>query len=165
MASGCFTFLGCTTHLEKYSRSSARQNVASQTVLPKKVKKLRDRVYSVDAESKWLINLFVDALMEHYNISLLDTRTGLMTTEWDRFYQGDRVYRNKVSVFVRPQGWGRSEVKISNNVEVLSSQGPSSGKIWLPSGDQGAEETRLTSLIEDLLQDTLLHQGKKPAAG
>ena len=164
-------FSGCVQQLEKYQQGGASMSLAptaqgsrDATKASARVQKLRDKVYVVVASQDRTMSALVETLMENYNITLLDRGNGVLTTEWDTFYMGDRVYRNKVSVLVKGQGWGKSQLKISNNVEVLSATGLSAGKIWLPANDKGAEEKRITLLLEEVLNNRTL-PNKKPVAG
>ncbi len=93
-------------------------------------------------------------LLKNYNLNIVDSENGIITTEWDTFFLQQSVYRNKVSLRVRPISRRLVDVTIHNNVEKLqdgSQAGAAIGAVWLPSADVAAETARLVQNMSTAL--------------
>ena len=86
----------------------------------------------------------VDVLLRNYNLNIVDKNSGIITTEWDSYYLGDKVYRNKISMLIKRNGWNGVDVIIYNNMEVLK-EGASGNAptIWLPTKGDNRETGRI----------------------
>jgi hypothetical protein len=82
----------------------------------------------------------INVLIKDYNLILVDQGLGLVTTEWDTFYQDEVLHRNKLSARLVRVGSGRSELSLHNNVEQSSS---SVGGLWLPAENKEEEVQRI----------------------
>jgi hypothetical protein len=86
----------------------------------------------------------IEVLLKNYNLTIVDEKSGLITTEWDSFYLDEHVYRNKVSMRVKKVSWDLVDVTIYNNVEVLqNAQGTSLSSVWLPTNQGPGEVGRI----------------------
>lgn len=81
----------------------------------------------------------IEVLLKNYNLNIVDQKSGVITTEWDSFYLGEHIYRNKVSVRIKRVSWDLVDLVAYNNVEVLQANKGSSAGIWLPT-NQGPQE-------------------------
>ena len=86
----------------------------------------------------------VNVLMRNYNLNIVDKSSGIITTEWDSYYQDSRLYRNKVTVLLKNTSWNHSDVVVFNNTEVLK-DGQTGGfdAIWLPAKGDDREMGRI----------------------
>lgn len=86
----------------------------------------------------------IEVLLKNYNLTIVDEKSGLITTEWDSFYLDEHVYRNKVSMRVKKVSWDLVDVTIYNNVEVLqNAQGTALSSVWLPTNQGPGEVGRI----------------------
>ena len=86
----------------------------------------------------------IEVLLKNYNLTIVDEKSGLITTEWDSFYLDEHVYRNKVSMRVKKVSWDLVDVTIYNNVEVLqNAQGTTLSSVWLPTNQGPSEVGRI----------------------
>ena len=82
----------------------------------------------------------LDVLLQNYNLTIVDRRSGVITTEWDSFYLDNNIYRNKVSIRMKKLSWDLVDVTIYNNVEVFKPAGPGGiSATWLPT-ERGPQE-------------------------
>lgn len=139
------------TFLEKYRVASPpllqpekHRPAASK---PKRlVKKVGPNKFFISAPQKEIWPLLIETLLSHYNINLLDRKSGVITTEWDSFYLKGALHRNKLSISVQKQQINETVLKIYNNLEYLSDSGQAA--IWLPSDQEEAEVSRVAKEIE-----------------
>lgn len=90
-------------------------------------------------------NGVLNILLRHYNVQTVNQESGVITTEWDRFYLNQKVYRNKISLRVVNGPYQQTHLMVVNNVEVLQ-DGADAGSlspVWLPSKDTSQESERL----------------------
>lgn len=88
----------------------------------------------------------LNVLMRNYNLTIVDRQSGIITTEWDGYYLGNAVYRNKVSLRIFRSAWNSIDVSIHNNVERLrdaSQAAGTVGAVWLPAEDPASEVARI----------------------
>lgn len=103
---------------------------------------LRTFRFRLDRDQVWESTISV--LMKNYNLNIVDKSAGIVTTEWDSFYVGEKVYRNKISMFIKPLAWNMVDVVVYNNVEFLNGYGePSAASVWLPAEDDPKEIGRI----------------------
>lgn len=102
----------------------------------------------------------LDILIKNYSLAIVDRNAGVLATDWDSFYIGKRVFRNKLSFRIkktslkgdRPFG---VEFIIHNNVEKLGESPQQSigiGSVWLPAQDPIDEVTRIVQNMALLLR-------------
>jgi ligand-binding SRPBCC domain-containing protein len=150
-------------HLSKYSRSESKakgpvKEFAADPVVSAASGKSSSvqpvspppaaTVYAVDSQTfRFMLSRdevwegLLDVLLKNYNLNIVDKESGIITTEWDSYFLNQNVYRNKISVRVRPAGRKGLDVVIHNNVERLDQAiGTATAGIWLPSEDSANEE-------------------------
>ena len=100
--------------------------------------------FQLSQELVW--NAALSVLLKNYNLNIIDTDSGVITTEWDSFFLDDSVYRNKVSLRIQRISRRVTDVTVLNNVERLqdASQARATiGAVWLPAQDVADELKRL----------------------
>lgn len=99
-------------------------------------------------EFKDVWNTTLDILLENYNLNIVDRRSGIITTEWDSFYIGDTVFRNKLSIRLKKVAFNMVDVTIHNGVEALKTIDRSGlATAWLPTEGGGEEMERILQNI------------------
>lgn len=89
-------------------------------------------------------NSALDVLIRNYNLTIVDEKSGVITTEWDSFYLNGEVYRNKISIRLTRLGRNLVSISIHNNVEHLKSGDENlATSIWLPGEDKAGEVGRI----------------------
>lgn len=138
--------------LEKYRTEGA--TLAPQTVptASLSIQETGPSSYKIPAEALHVWDATVDILVQSYNINLTNKETGLITTEWDSYYLGKDVFRNKLSVRLRSLSPYETVLTVHNNVESLS-QGSQRNyqPVWLPAGDKTNEVKRIIGNLALLL--------------
>lgn len=88
----------------------------------------------------------LSVLMKNYNLTIVDRRNGVVTTEWDSYYLNNYVFRNKVSIRLRKNSYNVVDLMIHNNVEKLrdaTQAAGTMGAVWLPAKDEAKEVGRI----------------------
>ena len=100
-------------------------------------------LFPVGYKEVW--NGILEVLLRNYNLELVSTPSGVITTVWDRFYLKNRLCRNKVSVRVSAVNYQTTALTLKNTTEMLQDGGITGhlNQIWLPSDDKGEESRRL----------------------
>lgn len=124
------------------------------------------------AQGSWLVpermgevwNGVLNILLRNYNVQTVNQESGVITTEWDRFYLDHKVYRNKISLRVSSGPYHQTHLVVVNNVEVLqdSADSGSLSPVWLPSKDRSEESERLVRSLAAWLR---LSPPVSPVAG
>lgn len=126
-----------------------------------KSKSSRSSIYAIDKrmfrfalkeDDVWDSALSV--LLRNYNVTIVDRKSGIITTEWDSFYLNTAVYRNKISLRIARTNYNTTDVTIHNNVERLrdaSQAAGAVGAVWLPSEDEAGEVARVIQNMALLL--------------
>lgn len=103
----------------------------------------------------------LDVLMRNYSLSIVDRNSGILTTEWDSFYLGKAVFRNKLTFRVKKAGLARPEANqgvdltVHNSVEKLSDTAQGAlglGAVWLPAKDPIEEVHRVIQNMAMILR-------------
>jgi hypothetical protein len=161
ISTGILCLAGCMpAHLSKYSKNekTARPPVSEllgesadrKSPTPPSTNVSTPSVYAIDAQTyRFLLSrdevweALIDVLMKNYNLTILDRESGIITTEWDSFVLSDVIYRNKLSVRLRPSGRKSVDVMIHNNVERLERIAGQVSGAWLPSDEVAGETARV----------------------
>jgi len=88
----------------------------------------------------------INVLLRNYNLTIVNEKNRILTTEWDSFYLNDEVFRNKISIRMRKSNYGVVDVTVHNNVEKLSDSSQAVGTVgavWLPANDEAKEVSRI----------------------
>ncbi len=152
---------------EKQAKSSSPPQ-AFEAKGPEGTKSQGSTIYQVDpntfhfklAEAEvW--ETVLDVLMRNYSLAIVDRNSGVLATDWDSFYLGKAVFRNKLSFRVKKTNLSRHEaafevdLTVHNSVEKLSdsTQGAVSlGAVWLPAQDPIEEVHRVIQNMAMLLR-------------
>ncbi|MBF0442293.1 MAG: hypothetical protein HQK54_10335 [Oligoflexales bacterium] len=145
--------IGCVPkYLEKYNKNESSLTPSSSSQAEAGVKRdqsQRKTIYMIDKQtfrfrlgSQQVWDSAISVLMANYNINIIDRSSGVITTEWDTFYNGDQVFRNKISLYVKKQNWDMVDVIIHNNVETLQSS-HESAPTWMPAENDQKEVGRI----------------------
>ncbi len=157
----CF-LMGCMpSFLEKYQKPQALEpeKVAKTEQQPKKLEaaspppsqfetrfqQVAKQKFRYDASYDKVWSSALKVLIGHYNINIIDRKSGVITTEWDSFYLDRGVFRNKVSLLLEPSDHGKVEVRVYNNIEYLSEK--DNKALWLPAPDDYQESGRIAREI------------------
>lgn len=137
-----FFFLGLTAclpgHLQKYRPTTGQevrqsepdvQRAARQAPPARKIAAIypvgrRTFRFRLPYTDVW--NAALDVLMNNYNLTIVDSQSGVITTEWDSYFLNERVYRNRISLRIRQSAWNEVDVTLYNNLENLREN------VWLP---------------------------------
>ncbi|MEZ4742833.1 MAG: hypothetical protein R3B45_10365 [Bdellovibrionota bacterium] len=172
----CLGLSGCLPGvLSQYQEKYANQSVSDHRVdssddegqLPPKglrsptppqrkttVYAINDQTYRFELKGDAVWSAALDVLMRNYNLTTVDHKSGVITTEWDSFFLNEKVYRNKISIRISRRSWNKIDLAIVNNVEMLRDGSKDSlNSVWLPSDDKGNEVNRI---IQNMA--LLLHQ-------
>jgi len=114
----------------------------------------------------------LDVLIKNYSLAIVDKDDGVLSTDWDSFYIGKRVYRNKLSfrikkTLLRGERQKGVEFVVHNNVERLGDSHHDSvgfGFVWLPAQDPIDEITRIVqnmALLFKIPPPSKIYDGKK----
>ncbi|NRA65801.1 MAG: hypothetical protein HRU19_15025 [Pseudobacteriovorax sp.] len=150
----CFLTSSCSTDIfRKYSKTSSRPGGNSAKFSQSKQGKQKPTaaIVALDGNtyrfhqpfpSVW--NSMLDILLENYNLNIVDRRSGIITTEWDSFYIGDTVYRNKLSVRLKKVAFNMVDITLHNSVEALKSLDKNGlSTAWLPAEGGHEEKVRI----------------------
>jgi hypothetical protein len=88
----------------------------------------------------------LNVLLRNYTLTIVDRQTGVITTEWDSYFLGNAVYRNKLSLRVQAVQRGAVDVTLHNSVERLRDAAQATGSVgavWLPAEDPASEIQRV----------------------
>lgn len=161
----CFSSLSGCASLAEIARTldenparksqSHQRNVAEKsnrkrrvlTSLQFQLIRISDSTYRSHLPPLLVYNMVAKQLSKNYILSSADRKNLSITTDWDKFFIEDRLFRNRMSVTVFPVANRMTEVVIKNNVEYFSGQvhDSSTDNSWLPSPDVTDEVQRLVS--------------------
>ncbi len=150
-----FLSIACVPSLEnlkKYQTSPVEnsQNATQQEGVT--IQQLSDSQYKIPANALNVWDALVEILIHNYNFSLLNKELGILTTEWDSYYVGQDIYRNKVSIHLRSLSNYESTIAFRNNVEALYKTSPTTYQpVWVPSEDKSAEIKRILGNLASML--------------
>ena len=127
--------------------TTTRSGAFGQTAKPQpqSIVAINDRTFRFNISESDVWDGALNVLLQNYALTIIDRDSGVITTEWDSYFNDRTVYRNKVSMRIRKQGFRSAEVTIHNNLERLqdAAQAGSVGAIWLPSKDDSREIGRI----------------------
>ncbi|SME91676.1 hypothetical protein [Pseudobacteriovorax antillogorgiicola] len=136
-----------TNYLNKYNRKPAktsRTNSAATKGKPAKIVAIDKNTFRFHLSFNDVWNTALDVLLENYNLTIVDRRSGVITTEWDSFFLDGKVYRNKVSLRVKKLNYSMVDVTIHNSVESLQNVGHGGiASAWLPYPKNAEEMGRI----------------------
>lgn len=144
LLSGCLP-----TYLGKYAGNVVESEDVSRKIRKEAGNKIKP-IYPIASnkyrfhqkyEQVWESALGV--LLANYNIAIVNKESGVITTEWDTFYLNKKVYRNKITLFIKHSSWGLVDVMIYNNVETLGSEAFGSKSTWFPDTQEEKESSRI----------------------
>ncbi|MBP9707954.1 MAG: hypothetical protein KBD78_09925 [Oligoflexales bacterium] len=151
------------------SPGSSPKSLSSSSYRPLPSQKNADAISVIDPQTfRFKTNLnsawdnTLQVLLKNYHISILDKKSGIITTDWDRYYIGEQVYRNRITLHFKPLSWNMTQVTVHNSVEVLKASlsdgeelaevaGGSNG-VWLPTPENNAEVRRIIKNMAILLR-------------
>ncbi len=149
-----FVVMSCVpAHLQKYNQRSA---VSSSSNSKKAVTEplsaltsLKNGRYQINASSSSVFESALNTILNNYTLNIVSRETGVISTNWDSYYIGDTVYRNRVSLRIRYRSRSQSEIIVHNTVEKLKdgSAAGTVGAVWLPASDQAEEVNRIVKNI------------------
>jgi uncharacterized lipoprotein len=84
----------------------------------------------------------LSVLMENYSLTIVDEKSGIIATEWDKYYRHGRLFRNKVTLRLVRSGSQRTELTIQNSLEQMKAQNSLQNE-WVPTSDEGEESQRI----------------------
>ena len=144
LLTGCF--IGCT-FLQK-----ARAPTESFALTPKVTKK-NVGSYEFNASYTKVFETSIRAIIEDYNLHILSADSGVITTDWDNYYDDKDLKRNKVSLLIKKTGWNRTMLTFRNHSQLLARQPGDSKteKVWRPVESSPKEEQRIINNIKMLL--------------
>ena len=96
----------------------------------------------------------LNIITQDYNVVVLDGQNGIITTEWDKFYFNQNLYRNKITLRIRPASVHTTQIIIKNNIEQLENTTSSNSQkiLWIPSEDVLDETYRIINSLANVLK-------------
>lgn len=120
--------------------SSGNKKSSSQMLV-----KIDEQTFLFKVERLKVWKAVLDVLAPDYSITVVDLRSGIVTTDWDSYYLEGKPYRNRVMLRTKRLGTGETKLVINNKVETLRS-----GQ-WVASDQMKDEATRIIKNIAKLL--------------
>ena len=143
-------FLGScsTTYLGKYKKGSSSGNTTKSKVKTAAVVPIEGNKFRFHQPFANVWNGALDILLENYNLTIVDRRSGIITTEWDSFYIGDKVYRNKLSLRLKKISFNMVDVTIHNSVESWKAMNENGLQAaWMPAK---VEQNEMVRIIQNM---------------
>lgn len=137
--------------LEKYTQegptvSQTKDETTTETPSPskeeRKIQLLRPNQYLIASPYQQVWDGVLSVLMENYSLTIVDEKSGIIATEWDKYYRHGRLYRNKVTLRLVRNGSQRTELTVQNSLEQMKAQNSLQNE-WVPTSDQGEEAERI----------------------
>lgn len=113
---------------------------------------VKDNTWRTRVPALVLFPLVVRHLSESYIVSSTNPATFSVQTDWDKFFIGGRLFRNRMNISMFQVSPSMTEIVINNKVEYFQSaneQANYGDSDWIPTQDITNEKT---SLIENLSQ-------------
>ena len=101
------------------------------------VQKIDKKTYIYQVERIKVWKSLLDILARDYNVTLVDLKSGIITTEWDRYYLEGQAYRNRITLRTKKLNGKETRITINNKVEILTNDN------WLPSDKGSIEVNRI----------------------
>lgn len=135
------------------ANTSSRSNshVAASPVARGEMLLIDKNTFHVSASVDRVWDSLMDVLIKNYNVTAVDRKSGMITTEWDTFYLEKETYRNKLSIRIKTFDAETSEMVVYNNLEVLKSSLEAKSEVWLPVEGGEDEIQRIAKNVAILL--------------
>ena len=109
--------------------------------------------FPVRHEKLW--SALLSVLLGSYNLSIVDKQDMIITTDWDTYFEGENLLRNKVSIRLTQTGYRSSTMTLINNEQQLSNTADlglsSVGTVWIPKEKEETENKRILKHLTELL--------------
>jgi hypothetical protein len=115
-------------------------------VTPQYFRQINDNTWRTRFPANTLYPLILRHLSGSYIIQSSDPRALSIQTDWDKFFLGGRLFRNRLSVNLFQVSQQDSEIVINNKVEyfLAKEEGLGSGEAdWIPTQDVTNEKAQL----------------------
>ncbi len=136
---------GCSTsYIDKYGSRKSHDKKQTSVHNQQHIIPLDSNTFRFYQPFANVWNNTLDILLENYNLTIVDRRSGIITTEWDTFYLADKVYRNKVSLRLKKRSFNIVDVTVHNSIETWKSIGENKLQAaWLPADSGNKEVARI----------------------
>lgn len=112
----------------------------------------RGNAFIVNSEYGSVWEALLTILIENYHLVIIDEKNGIITTDWDKFYKANLLYRNKLTIRLTKAQSRGTELLIKNSQEALrSDSGNPFQNEWLPFEDDGEELSRVIKNVAIVL--------------
>lgn len=112
-----------------------------------------NQTYTVRKPTDKVWASMLKVILKNYHVLVLDQKSGIISTDWDRYYFNNEVYRNKVTLHIRQKSWDATEVSVNNSIEKLDKDNDAvAGGLWLPVDDDYSETKRIINNMAILLR-------------
>ena len=131
---------GVTTKKEKSNESDdEKAKVKASDLKGAKyvVEKIDDKTYLMNVGRIEVWKKILDILARDYNLTVVDLKSGIITTDWDRYYLTGTPFRNRITLRTKRLTPEKTKVILNNKVEMLEA-----GQ-WLASPDKAGESKRI----------------------
>ncbi|MCB9228358.1 MAG: hypothetical protein H6618_01980 [Deltaproteobacteria bacterium] len=151
-------FISCSPSFVRPGEARIPEPVSGQVPLPSFVQESKRQGSQsggilLRGKGSWLIPAshndvwggMLEILLKNYNLSTISEESGVITTEWDKYYSGSRLYRNKISLRISPLHYKTVSLTLRNTTEELQGGIDNGvlGQTWIPADDRGEESGRL----------------------
>jgi hypothetical protein len=155
IVSGCEHFNKLTGKTDKPSTAtkekatSLKKPATQNKAIKKTVQKLDHKTYRYQVERLKVWKAILDIISPDYNVTVVDLKSGIITTDWDRYYLDGKAFRNRITLRTKRVGKKETTLIINNKVERLKDNN------WLPSKKESEEVNRIVYNLSKMLGQIL----------
>lgn len=143
--------------LEKYQTKSPISSVdaskpiepdtaqSSSKLIEKSIIQKKENTYQISESYRSVFDGCLQVLIDNYIIQVVDSKAGVITTNFDKFYKDNKLFRNQVSIVLKAVDHKTTTISLYNNVETLEpiSYSDDSKVNWHPYTKQKEEVDRI----------------------
>lgn len=113
------------------------------------VVKIDDKTFLLHVSRVKVWKALLDILSPDYNITVVDLKSGIITTDWDSFYIEGAAFRNRITLRTKRMSKDSTQLIINNKVERLKDS------IWLASREEKKEVDRIVINLSKVLNQII----------
>ncbi len=158
-----FCQLSCIPRFQKNTRSPTFGTLPNKNLQDPQLSPISQRqeisqkedqyFFPVSQDTLW--NALLDVLLGSYNLTIVDDKNAVITTDWDTYFEGENLLRNKLSLRIGRAGFRSSVMTLINNQQQLTNTGElglsSVGTIWTPRVKEDRENKRIIKHLAEHL--------------
>ena len=129
------------------------QGISKPYIQKEVIQKGNQYFFPVHQERLW--SALLSVLLGSYNLNIIDKQDMIITTDWDTYFEGESLLRNKVSIRLKQTGYRSSSMTLINNEQRLSNTADlglsAVGTVWVPKEKDETESKRILKHLTELL--------------